>query len=787
MTDVKRHARWPRWVVGAVLLVIGAVLAVGGVKLLALAGSPYYLLAGLACLASGALIWREDPRGLLVYAAMLAGTVLWSVWEVGGAFWQLLPRLAGPAVIGFLLALPPVRRWLFGAGPDHPRRLVRWLPAAAVAAAAVVLGVTFATTPVFEVDDGHAMALLSDEPVSTQWTDYGGNLSGTRHSQATRITPANVANLKPAWRFETGDTKAKRPEIKSISFMATPLMVDDKVVFCSPTGKVFALDADTGRQLWLRDPQAQIGNAQMLNCRGVSYHADPAAQGLCAKRIISMTVDGRLLASDLQTGMPCPGFGTAGTVNLNEGLGNVDPFRSYTSSPPAIVGDVAILGAYVRDNYTKNDPSGVVRAFDAKTGKLLWAWDSGRPDEAPPLAPGERWTRGSVNAWTAFSADPALGLVYIPTGNATPDHVGTHRSPMLERYASSMVALDVRTGRPRWHFQTVHHALWDYDLPAQVTLADMTLNGRRARAIIVPTKRGEIFVLDRETGRPLTGIEERPVPRGNLPGERYSPTQPFATGFASFAPPPLHEASMWGVTPLDQMWCRIRFRSLDYKGMFTPPSERGMLQWPGTFGILNWGGVSVDPERQLMIVNSAAIPQEVRLFRHGDRTDRPAAAKDSHAPGYLPQFGTNYGVSLLPMLSPLGIPCEAPPWGKLSAVDLRSGKVVWSRTLGTTADTAPLGIAVPGAFNLGGSVNTAGGVTFIGATLDNALRAFETSTGQELWKASLPAGGQATPITYVSSKTGRQYVVIAAGGHAYMGTTPGDAVVAFVLPSSNRE
>jgi quinoprotein glucose dehydrogenase len=787
MTDVKRQARWPRWLVSGVLLLIGAVLTLGGVKLLTLAGSPYYLLAGLACVISGLLLWRGDPRGLLVYAAMLAATVVWSVWEVGGAFWQLLPRLAGPTVIGLLLALPPIRRHMADRPGARSSSLVRWFPPAVVAAAVVLLVVTFVTVPVFEVDNGRTTAALSQEPVSIDWTAYGGTLAGTRHSQAAQITPANAANLEPAWSFETGDTKAKRPEIKAISFMATPLMVDDKVVFCSPTGKVFALDADTGRQIWLRDPKAQIGNAQMLNCRGVSYHADPAVQGLCAKRIISMTVDGRLLASDLQTGAPCADFGAAGTINLGEGLGDVDPFRSYTSSPPAIVGDVAILGAYVRDNYTKDDPSGVVRAFDVKTGKLLWAWDSGRPDDAPPLAPGESWTRGSVNAWTAFSADPSLGLVYIPTGNATPDHVGTHRSPMLERYASSMVALDLKTGRPRWHFQTVHHDLWDYDLPAQGTLADITLNGRSARAIIVPTKRGELFVLDRATGRPLTGVEERPVPRGDLPGERYSPTQPYATGFASFAPPPLHEAGMWGVTPLDQMWCRIRFRSLDYKGMFTPPSERGMLQWPGTFGILNWGGVSVDPQRQLMIVNSAAIPQEVRLFRHGDRSDRPALAKDSHAPGYLPQYGTNYGVSLLPMLSPLGIPCEAPPWGKLSAVDLRSGKVVWSRSLGTTADTAPLGIPLPGAFNLGGSVNTVGGVTFIGAALDNVLRAFETSTGRELWKGHLPAGGQATPITYVSSRTGRQYVVIAAGGHAYMGTTPGDAVVAFALPSSKRE
>ncbi|KQM21066.1 membrane-bound PQQ-dependent dehydrogenase, glucose/quinate/shikimate family [Novosphingobium sp. Leaf2] len=775
-----KEGRWWRWSAAAVLAAIGLVLAGGGIMLIGLGGSAYYLLAGLACIASGILLSRGDRRSLLVYAAMLVGTVVWSFWEVGAQFWQLLPRLAGPTVIGAVLWLAPIRRKLVLSSDSASR----WGLGGAVALGVAALGVTFLMVPTFDIAPATTASISSAgpaDPAAAQWTDYGANLAGTRHSSAAQITPANAVELKQAWSFETGDTKAKRPEIKSISFMATPLMVDDRVYFCSPTGKVFALDADSGRQLWLRDPHTNIGNAQMLNCRGVSYHADPAATGLCARRIISMTVDGRMLASDAATGAQCPDFGRNGAVNLDVGLGAVDPLRSYTTSPPVIVGNIAVLGSYVRDNFTKDDPSGVVRAYDVKTGRLIWAWDSGRPDDAPMPGLGESWTRGSVNAWSVFSADPALGLVYLPTGNATPDHVGTHRSPMLERYASSIVALDVKTGRVRWAFQTTHHDIWDYDMPAQPVLFDYTVGGRKVPALAAPTKRGAIFILDRATGRPLTGVEERPVPKGNLPGERYSPTQPFVKGFASFIPPPLTEQGMWGATPIDQMWCRIRFRSMDYKGLFTPPSERGMIQWPGTFGILNWGSVSIDPQRQLMIVNSAAIPQEVRLFRHGGDVNHPVMAKDSHAPGYLPQYGTNYGVSLLPMLSPLGIPCEAPPWGKLAAVDLRTGKIAWSRTFGTTADSAPLGVAVPGAFNLGGSVNTAGGVTFIGAALDNYLRAFDTATGRELWKGRLPAGGQATPITYVSRRTGRQYVVIAAGGHAYMGTTPGDSVVAFAL------
>lgn len=779
----KRPWRWPRWMLGAVLLLIGGGLALGGGWLLRLGGSPYYLIAGLACALAGVLVARGDRRGLWLYAAMLGGTLLWALWEVGGQFWQLLPRLAGPAVIGLLLALPPVRRAITAAADGMTRRAC----GAVALVCLTTLGVSFALVPVYDVKPARAdseadgQTALSDN-APRDWRAYGGTAGGLRHSGAAQITPANVANLAPAWTFETGDTRAKRPEIKSISFMATPLMVDDHVYLCSPTGKVFALDADSGRQIWMRDPRTKIGNAQMLNCRGVSYHADPAARGICAARIISMTVDGRLLASDARTGRPCPDFGRDGAINLNAGLGATDPLRSYTSSPPAIVGDVAILGSYVRDNFDRNDPSGVVRAFDVRTGRLLWGWDSGRPDNAPMPGPGESWTRGSVNAWSVFSADPALGLAYLPTGNATPDHVGTHRSPMLERYASSIVALDVRTGRVRWHFQTVRHDIWDYDVPAQPVLFDYRVNGRMVPALAAPTKQGDIYILDRATGRPLTPIVEQRVPRGSIPGERYAATQPRVKGFASFTPADLTEADMWGATPIDQLWCRIRFRSLDYKGLFTPPSERGTLQWPGTFGVLNWGSVSIDPVRRLMIVNAAAIPQEARLFRHGSNSDRPALAKDSHAPGYLPQLGTDYGVSLLPMLSPLGIPCEAPPWGKIAAVDLDTGRLAWQRTFGTTADTAPLGLAVPGAFNLGGSVNTASGLTFIGAALDNHLRAFDTASGRELWRGRLPAGGQATPITYVSRRTGRQYVVIAAGGHAYMGTTPGDHVVAFALP-----
>ncbi|WP_144096528.1 membrane-bound PQQ-dependent dehydrogenase, glucose/quinate/shikimate family [Croceicoccus sediminis] len=776
----RRPPLWARLLAAAFLGVVGIALLGGGAWLISLGGSAYYALAGAACLAAGVLLLRGDRRALPIYAALLVGTLVWAVWEVGLTFWQLVPRVAGPLVIGVILALPFVQRALV----VRRSRTSALLPAIAAGASAVVMAVAFLQLQPYDVaPNGNRVAAAVAEDGPTDWTAYGSNAAGLRHSGADQITPANVANLQSAWTFRTGDTAESRPDIGvPMSFMATPLMVDDTVYFCSPTGKVFALDADTGKPVWTRDPRADIGNAQMLNCRGVSYHADAQGAGLCSARILSMTVDGRLLASDARTGKPCPDFGKDGSIDLTQGLGSIDPLRSYTSSPPAIIGDVAVLGSYVRDNFDKDDPSGVVRAFDVKSGRMLWGWDSGRPDDALQPAAGEEWTRGSPNAWSVFSADPELGLVYLPTGNATPDHVGTHRSPGLERYASSIVALDVATGKVRWSFQTVHHDIWDYDVPAQPVLFDYPSSDGPVPALAAPTKQGEIFILDRRTGKPLIEVEERSVPQGNLPGERYSPTQPFNKDFASFAPPKLTEASMWGATPLDQLYCRIRFRSLDYKGLYTPPSERGMVQYPGTFGTLNWGSVSIDTARGLMIVNSAAIPQEVLLFPRDGDAETPEEATSSHAPGYLPQIGTDYGVSLWPMLSPLGIPCTAPPWGHLSAVDLKTGKLAWQRTIGTSEDVAPLGIRIPGAFNLGGSVTTKTGLTFIGATIDDYLRAFDTETGAELWKGRLPAGGQATPITYRSAKTGRQYVVIAAGGHMYMGSTPGDHVVAFALP-----
>lgn len=769
-------------VFGGLLVLIGLVLMVGGTWLLALGGSPYYLLAGLACLLSGVLILKGASSGISLYALFLFGTLVWAISEAGMSFWDLLPRLAGPAVLALLMGLPAVRRRIV----DRDGGAARWSAGVVGLLCTIILGVAYVQSQP-SLPERDLTSSLTPSTVQAgaadEWTAYGRTHAGTRYSPDDQIKPANVASLQPAWTYETGITAAKRPEIKtSITFMATPLMAEGRLYLCTPNSEVIALDPDSGEQIWRFNPKADIADAQMLNCRGVSYHRDPSATGTCASRIIGTAIDGRLFALDTATGKLCPGFGQNGFVSLKENMGKVTPFSSYVTSPPVIVGNTAVLGGYIRDNYTTDDPSGVIRAYDVKTGQMVWDWDAGRPEGSGPMARGATFTRSSPNAWAVLSTDPALGLVYVPMGNATPDHVGMHRTPVESKYSSALVALDAATGKVRWHFQTTHHDLWDYDIAAQAVLFDMPVGGATVPAVAAVTKRGEIFILDRRTGKPLTPVQEKPAPKGSIPGEQYAPTQPYSTGFPSFNPPKLREAKMWGATPIDQMICRIRFRSYRYDGDFTPPSVEGSIQYPGLFGVLNWGSVSIDEGRGVMVLNSSAIAQVIRLYPRAQQGDAGAAAVNSHKPGMLPQEGTPYALSTLPLLSPLGIPCHGPPWGFLSAVDLKTRKILWQRPLGTSEDIAPLGIKVPGVFSLGGSVSTKSGLVLIAGAMDDYLRAFDIRSGKELWKGRLPAGGQATPMTFISPKTGRQYVVIAAGGHGVMQTTPGDHVVAFALP-----
>ena len=775
-------------VLAGLLFTLGAWLAGGGAWLVTLGGSWYYLVAGVATMASAVLLWRARRLGLWVYFATFVATVLWALAEGGADFWQLVPRLGLPLAIVLYLLMP----WVRGAFTDA-KGTVPVRPSGRGHAGVVLLGAGLLAAIAFGWRESRAVIDLpttvnaSAAAAAThdysEWRAYGRTNAGTRYSSAAQITPSNVRDLEVAWTYRTGDVPQAYPGNRAgFMFEATPLKIGDTLYLCTPHNIVIALDADTGRERWRSDPKIDTAGVYTLACRGVAYHESRTTTSACPRRILSATLDGRLIALDASTGERCPGFGQNGEISLRVGFGEVKPGYHLVTSPPTVIGNAAVVGGFILDNMSVDEPPGVVRAFDAVTGQLLWAWDTGRPQEAGPWQPGEPFTRGSPNAWSVFSADEALGLVYVPTGNPPPDYYGGNRSKALDQYGSSVVALEAATGKVRWAFQTVHHDLWDYDVASQPVLVDLPIDGETVPALIQPTKQGEIYLLDRRDGHPLAAVEERSVPKGDVPGERYSPTQPFSVGMPGFAPASLTEADMWGTSPLDQLWCRIEFRRMRYQGMYTPPGLDTSLAWPGNNGIMNWGSVAADEARQLMVVSSSYMPLVLKLIPRdqappGERITMEGSAAIS------PQIGTPYAVRTeRPFLSPLGVPCNAPPWGRLSVVDLKARKILWQRPLGTTRDHAPLHIAVPGAFSQGGAIVTRGGVIFIAAALDNNLRAFDLATGEELWKGRLPAGGQATPMTYVSARTGKQLVVIAAGGHQYMQTTIGDYVVAYNLP-----
>jgi quinoprotein glucose dehydrogenase len=571
--------------------------------------------------------------------------------------------------------------------------------------------------------------------------------------------------------------------------------VNGTIYLCTPHDKVIALDAETGRQKWRFNTQTDPRQAFVIACRGVSYYAKPGATGACAHRIIGGTVDARLYEADADTGRPCADFGQAGFVDLKQGMGKVTPGYSYQTSPPTVVNGKIVLGGWIIDNMSNDEPSGVVRAFDADTGRLAWAWDMGAPDRIGAPPPGQTYTRDTPNAWAPYAADPKLNLVYVPTGNSPPDWWGQNRRPFDDKYSSSVVALDLDTGRPRWSFQTTHHDLWDYDIPAQPVLVDLPVAGGTEPALVQSTKRGEIFVLDRRNGHPIFPVTERPAPRGAVPDQRLSPTQPFSA--ISLLPARLVEKDMWGATPLDQLACRIQFKESRYQGIFTPWTlDKPIIVFPGALGVVDWGGVAVDENRKILVANTSAIPYRDELMRRSEgppaaqrdwlQTPPPGQPQANHA--WSPMVGTPYIAHIVGFLSPLGIPCTQPPWGFEQAIDLKSGKLLWKRPIGTPEDNGPWGIKthlhIPmGVPNIGGSIVTAGGLVFNGSTLDQYLRAYDLRTGRELWKARLPAGGQATPMTYVSPVSGRQFVVIDAGGHQGLKTQTGDYVMAFALPA----
>ena len=495
------------------------------------------------------------------------------------------------------------------------------------------------------------------------------------------------------------------------------------------------------------------------------------------------TSDGRLIALNPDTGAVCTRFGRQGELDLWANMPNPKLGAYYSTSPGVLTRRLIIVGGTVLDNVSTKEQSGVIRAYDIDTGTLVWNWDSGNPQATAPIAPGQIYTVNSPNSWSVSSVDEALGMVYVPLGNQPPDQWGGNRSASVEKYSSAVVALDLATGKVRWHFQTVRHDLWDYDVPAQPSLVDLSLNGVNVAALVQATKQGEIFVLNRQTGAPVLPVTDVPAPQGAAPGDFTAPNQPRSA--LSFDPPPLAGRDMWGATMFDQLYCRIAFQRLRYEGRYTPPSTQGSLVYPGNFGVFNWGGIAVDPKRQMAFTTPTYLAFVSQLVPRRDDTSLMVQG-DERPQGSLPSLNENFGapfaVKLSAFTSPLGIPCQQPPWGYVAGADLTTGKVLWQHKNGTVRDQSPIPVPFKmGVPNLGGPIMTAGGVAFLSGTLDYYVRAYDVSNGKQLWQSRLPAGGQATPMTY-AGQDGRQYLLVVAGGHGSLGTKAGDHVLAYALP-----
>jgi quinoprotein glucose dehydrogenase len=624
---------------------------------------------------------------------------------------------------------------------------------------------------------GAALVPLSVSAAEPGWAHYGGDAGGQRYSLAAQINVANVTRLKPAWSFSTGDLATKGKAMDRAAFEVTPILAGGRLYLCSPFNEASALDPATGRPLWRFDPKIDTGlrYPNSYNCRGLAYWRNPAAppKAPCAERVFMNTNDRRLFALDAATGKACAGFGSKGFVDAIPGVRLARPGSAQITSPPVVVAGVVVVGSSIDDNQKVDETSGAVHAFDPLTGALKWAFD---PLEK--VRPAVR--AGAANVWAPMSVDEARGLVFLPTSSASPDFYGAAR-PGNNGYANSVVALKAATGQVAWAFQTTHHDVWDYDVPAQPTLGMVTYKGVTAPAVLQTTKQGLLFTLNRDTGQPIIPVVERPVPQGGAIGETLSPTQPFPIAPRQLAPNRVKAADAFGLTPWDRKACEKQIAGARNDGMYTPPSTQGTILYPFTGGGSNWGGISYDPGLGVVFVNTSSAIHKVTLIPQ----DRFKAERAAHPDTEIsPNTGARYAMKRELLRSPLGLPCNPAPWGELTAVDMHDGHVMWRVPLGTTQDLAPGSQLVMKGFgtpNFGGPISTAGGLVFIGAAMDNYLRAFDAHSGKELWRGRLPAGGQATPMTYVWK--GRQYVVIAAGGHAKADTRRGDQVVAFALPN----
>ncbi|MFL2849357.1 MAG: PQQ-binding-like beta-propeller repeat protein [Pseudohongiellaceae bacterium] len=733
-----------------ILFVIAFPLVLGGLQLLFLGGSIYYLVAGLALAYSGWCFWHEDPQGSLVYASLLFLTIAWSFMEAGTNLWALAPRILPFAVLGSWLLTPWQRNVLYDGNP--PPLFASSIAKAAVPLSLVIIVFVFVDDTGYEVSEMSARSGINTVNSATDWPSYGNSEKGTRYSPLDQINTDNVEGLELAWTYRTGAGGA---------FKATPLMVGELLFMCTGGNRILALNAESGALAWQFDPLIDSEHLSQsryftTGCRGVSYYeAPPEYNGECQERILTNTTDARLIAVDALTGERCSSFGDQGEVNLTIGMGNDPRIANFQTSPPGIVSGNAVVGGWVLDNRSVGPPSGVVRAFNAINGELAWAWDMGRPGITTEPLRGEVYTRGTPNVWSLFSVDEELGLIFAPTGNETPDYFGGLRMEVSDQYASSVVAIDGTSGNIRWSYQTVHHDIWDYDVPSQPTLIDLPgENGEKVKALVQPTKRGEVFVLNRETGEPLFDIQELPVPQtGGVPEDYVAATQPFTMDLPIWRME-LDESKMWGITPLDQLWCRIEYRKMRYEGHFTVPGVGTILQNPGATGGFNWGSISVDEANNLMIVNPLYMANQLTLI---PRDQLPEGVLGS-------QLGTPYSHRTQRFMSPLHVPCMQPPYGTIGVVDLETKELLWQKPIGTAKETGPLNIPTRlpltvGTPQTGGTVTTAGGLIFSAGAFDNTVRATGLFDGRELWREPIPFTAQGTPMTYLSPE-GKQTLIV---------------------------
>ena len=797
---------WPAMILGLIIAVIGLVLTVGGGWLAVLGGSLYYLPTGLAMLFAGVLLARGRMTGAYLYIAVVAATLVWAFVDAqSNLAWALVPRIFAPIVllIATLLVMPTLSQ---AADRWKKAGIAAGVVVVATAALFTALGSRGVAVAALPAPNSIGMADPSGQATGPDWPAYGGTGAGRRYSPLAQINAENVGKLEQVWLAHTGDMPANAAAAAQYGAETTPLKIGNALYLCSAKNIMISLDASTGKERWRFDPKVpDAWIPYTAACRGVSYYAKPGAVAgtPCATRLIEGTLDARMIAVDAETGKPCEDFGKHGQVDAKIGMGDVFPGMVSINSPPVIIRGIAVTGHQTLDGQQRWAPTGVIQGFDAVTGQLRFAWDMKHPEWNTYPPAGQIWSRGTPNMWTIASGDEQLGLVYLPMGNAAVDYWSSLRSPVENKYATSIVALDVTTGKPRWTFQAVSKDVWDYDFGSQPSLIDY--KGRAA--LLVSSKQGDMYILDRATGRALTPIGRMQAPAGGVEPAQRAPTQ-IVSLWHTLRKDALTESDMWGMSPIDQMICRINFKRASYKGFYTPPeTDRHSIEYPGYNGGTDWGSVAVDPARGVIVANYNDMPNYVRLVPRAaadkkgwfTREQKAAMAKADaggnasrgdkpHAEGAGdPQAQTPYAIDVnagwqMPFT---GLLCKQPPYGGIRAIDIATGKTIWDRPFGTARKNGPFGIAsyLPftiGTPNNGGAVVTAGGIVFVAAATDDLLKAIDLKTGKVLWQTALPAGGQATPMVY--EQDGREYVVLMTGGHHFMKTPIGDQVIAWALP-----